>query len=173
MACLAGVTHGTDFRDASWGMSLEEVIALHGEQLPADRRQGRIAYDGKLAGLDVLIYYRFDETGVLAEAGYEVLTDEEDGAAAIDAYDKLNTLLRRKYQDAQTPQLSWTNRVFEPKPQQWGRAVLIGHLTYDWRYAAERTAITHQLSGNRRMIKHLLRYEAQAEQSTQDVLGDL
>ena len=68
---LATHANATDFRNARWGMTLSDVVALHADQLPADRRLGRIAYDGKLANLDVLIYYRFDEAGALAEAGYE------------------------------------------------------------------------------------------------------
>jgi len=170
---MAGAAHGADFRNAAWGMTLNEVIALHPQQLPADRRLNRIAFDGKLAGLDVLIYYRFDETGALAGAGYEIATQGRDDLAVIDDYQLLNTLLQQKYQDSQAPRLSWRNRIFEPKPDEWGRAVRIGHLTYDWSYSAERTDISHSLSGNRRSIQHVLRYEARGEQSSKDVLEDL
>lgn len=175
IVCLlsAGTAAGTDFRSATWGMSMADVIALHPEQLPADRRLNHIAFDGKLAGLDVLIYYRFDETGALVEAGYEIATRNRDDQLVIDDFNALNTLLRRKYQDAEEPQLSWRNRIFESKPNQWGRAVRIGHLTYEWSYRAARTSIQHSLSGDRRNIKHLLRYEWRRDQSSQDVLENL
>ena len=50
-----------DFRKASWGMSLQEVLTLHEGEIPSDRRIGYVAYEAKLASLDVYIFYRFDE----------------------------------------------------------------------------------------------------------------
>ena len=63
--------------------------------------------------------------------------------------------------------------MFESKPDEWGRAVRIGHLTYEWSHTLERTTIRHSLSGTRRSIKHVLRYEALEQQSGQDALEQL
>ena len=53
-------------------MTRDDVVALHPGELPADRRIGASGFDGQLAGFDVLIVYRFDDQGLLFEAGYEI-----------------------------------------------------------------------------------------------------
>ncbi len=166
-------TYATDFRDATWGMTLRDVIALHPEEVPADRRIGAIAFDGKLAGLEVLIFYRFDEEGALYQAGYDILTDEDAGSSAITAYETLNNLLRQRYPESSTPDQAWRNPLFEDRPDEWGRAVRIGHMSYEWVHKVPRTTISHTLSGNRRNISHTLQYEAAVEEADQSVLEQL
>ena len=69
-----------DFRDASWGMSMRDVLALHPGELPADRKIGYLTFDSKLARLDVKIYYRFDSDGELFQAGYEIRTEDKENS---------------------------------------------------------------------------------------------
>ena len=171
--CWAGVAHASDFRNASWGMSLSEVESLHGEQLPADRRLGRIAYDGRLTGLKVLIYYRFNEAGGLTEAGYEIETRDLAPATVLEQYQSLNTLLRRRYPESAAPQSTWRNDIFKAKPEQWGRAVRVGHLSYEWEHVHDSTRIQHALSGNRRSINHVIQYQQVAVASQEDLLEQL
>lgn len=168
-----GLAYAADFRDASWGMTLNEIKTLHPGEIPADQRSGTIAFDGKLAGLDVLIFYRFDERGRLFKAGYETSIEHADQNLFIEEYQTLNRLLRRKYPQSGEPVQNWQNRLFESKPAQWGRAISLGHLSYLWSYSAARTKILHSLSGDRRKITHLLSYEAIADTADQDVLEQL
>lgn len=168
-----GVAHAADFRDASWGMTLNEVKALHRGEIAADQRSRSIAFDGKLAGLDVLIFYRFDERGGLFKAGYETTTEHVDQNLFVEDYLKLNRLLRRKYPQSADPIQTWSNRLFESKPGQWGRAVALGHLSYQWSHSAPKTKILHSLTGDRRDIIHRLSYEAVSDQTEQDALEQL
>ncbi len=162
-----------DFREASWGMTLRDVLALHEGEIPADRRIGYVAYEAKLANLDVYIFYRLDEEGLLHQAGYEVTAVPEEGDAAIADYEQLNALLRKRYPEAAAPVQNWRNRLFESKPEEWGRAVRVGHMAYEWEHVIPRTKITHTLSGNRREMSHILMYEDAVEDSEQGVLDQL
>ena len=173
LSLISAWSHGADFRDASWGMSLSDITTLHENQVPADRRIGYIAFDGKLAGMDVYVFYRFDEEGALFQAGYEILTDEDDTRSAVSAYERLNGLLRQRYPESAEPGQIWRNKLFEAKPDEWGRAVRIGHMSYAWTHNVPRTSITHTLSGNRREISHKLLYEAAIEEADQGVLDQL
>ena len=170
---FGGLVQADDFRDASWGMTLNDIVALHPEQIPADRRIGAIAFDGKLAALDVLIFYRFDERGQLFQAGYEVITADFAPGEIINHYNTLNGLLRRKYPQSEEPQQIWRNRLFEDDPDKWGQAVRSGHMSYEWRFTTPQTRIEHTLSKGRRELVHTLLYEAAAEETNQDVLEQL
>ena len=154
-------------------MSRDEVMALHPGELPADRRIGAVGFDGKLAGLDVLIFYRFDPQGLLFEAGYEVYSEDVESLVKVEQYTTLNDLLRRRYPDAPAPEQVWRNRLFEDKPEEWGRAVNSRHLSYQWQFIKGRTRIEHTLSRGRRDISHVLLYSKAEEQTDQDVLDQL
>ena len=87
MLCGSAPLLASDFRDASWGMSLRDILALHPGELPADRKIGYLTFDSKLANLDVKIYYRFDTDDQLSEAGYLFITEgREDAVPAALAY---------------------------------------------------------------------------------------
>ena len=173
-ATLYGSTSvlAADFRDASWGMSLRDVLALHPGELPADRKIGYLAYEGKLARLDMKIFYRFDSDGLLYQAGYLFKTDGREDVV-LDDYERLNELLRKRYPNAEAYEKNWSNDLFTAKPGEWARAVRIGHLEFDWQHEASGLLITHSLRGSRREISHVLEYEASSDHSIGDALEQL
>ena len=171
---LASSAYAADFRDASWGMTMAQVKSLHAGEIPANQRQAMVNYDGKLAGLDVLIYYRFNELGGLYQAGYQASLTHADQNVYITEYNQLNSLLRRRYPESPEPEMIWNNRLFETKPDNWGRAVALGHLTYQWSYSTGNTRIKHELnSDKRRHISHQLSYEVIADAADTDILDEL
>ena len=169
----AGSIWAADFRQASWGMTFDEVLALHPGVLPADRRIRYLTYESKLAQLDVKIFYRFDDEGALYQAGYEVALDEDDSEAALADYEKLNGLLLQRYPEAQPPEQIWRKQVFKDNPDKWARAVRVGHMSYIWRHSIPGTEITHSIGGTRRELAHLLTYQAKADNSDASVLDQL
>ena len=167
-------THAADFRSADWGMTMNEVKNLHQGEIPANQRKAMVNYEGKLAGLDVLIFYRFDELGGLYQAGYEANAAHSDTNTYVAEYNHLNKLLRKRYPESGAPLQIWSNRLFENKPDNWGRAVASGHLTYQWSYETGKNRITHELRNDkRRRIIHILRYEAIADTAETDILDEL
>jgi hypothetical protein len=154
-------------------MTMNEVKALHPGEIAANQKPRSVNFDGKLAGLDVLIFYNFDERGELFQAGYLANATHTDESAYIADYEKLNALLQRKYPQSAKPEMTWKKRLFEDRPERWGRAVMLGHLTYEWQYNADNARILHQLTGERRNITHILRYEAVADEGDIDVLDEL
>ncbi|XOV82762.1 MAG: hypothetical protein ACFHXK_18120 [bacterium] len=174
MSLITLSAQAADFRDAEWGMTMAEVKSLHQGEIPANQRQAMVNYESKLAGLDVLIFYRFDALGRLHQAGYEAIAEHSDRNNYLDDYNHLNKLLQKRYPDAGQPTQVWTNRLFEDKPDNWGRAVASGHMTYQWSYESGRSRITHELSNDkRRRIVHILLYEAIADAADTDILDEL
>ena len=166
--------HAADFRSADWGMTMAEVKNLHQGEIPANQRKAMVNYEGKLAGLDVLIFYRFDELGRLYQAGYEANAAHSDRNNYVTDYNHLNKLLRQRYPESGQPLQVWNNQLFENKPDNWGRAVALGHLTYQWSYETGTNQITHELHNDkRRHIIHTLHYEAIADTVDTDVLDEL
>lgn len=174
LSVVAFTAQAADFRKANWSMTMAEVKNLHQGEIPANQRQAMVNYDGKLAGLDVLIFYRFDELGELFQAGYESNADHSDRNRYIDEYNQLNSLLRKRYPESEPPMQVWNNRLFENKPDNWGRAVALGHLIYRWSYETGETRIRHELSNDkRRNITHVLTYEAVVDAADTDILDEL
>jgi hypothetical protein len=167
-------THAADFRSADWGMTMTEVKNLHQGEIPANQRKAMVNFEGKLAGLDVLIFYRFDESGRLYQAGYEANAVHSDTNQYVAEYDHLNKLLRKRYPESGEPSQIWSNRLFENKPDHWGRAIASGHLTYQWSYETDTSRISHELGNDkRRRITHILRYEVIADTAETDILDVL
>ncbi|MEM7078544.1 MAG: hypothetical protein AAF513_07950 [Pseudomonadota bacterium] len=162
-----------DFRDADWGMTMNEVVALHAGELPADRGIGYLAYDARLANLEVKVFYRFDPDRGLFQAGYDVATDADRGPQALADYRALNALLQQRYPQAQPPQQTWRNRLYAQDEAQWARAVRVGHLKIDWQHGLPRTQVRHFLHGDRRTYIHQLEYTAEFEGAASSVLDQL
>ncbi len=175
--CLTA--QAADFRQAQWGMSVNEVKALHSGELSANQGRRMVEYEAKLGDLDVLIFYRFDGLGRLYQAGYRSIEDHDDINLHISDFQALNALLRRKYPQSDAVVEQWQNPMFKAKPEQWGRAIKLGHLSFAWSYQNDRTRTEHILSGDRRSITHVVRYEhiTEPEDAAQagaaDVLDEL
>lgn len=163
----------SDFRNATWGMLFDEVIALHAGELPADRRIGYVAFSSILADLEVEIFYRFDADEQLVAAGYVIQAEPERSQMALDDYGKLNQLLRKRYPQSEEPRQLFTKQTFAQDPKQWGRALRVGQLSLAWQHEEPRTQISHTLRGNRRALAHVLEYTAILETSQSDALDQL
>ena len=174
LSLCAFTAQAADFRNAHWGMTMAEVKNLHQGEIPANQRQAMVNYDGKLAGLDVLIFYRFDELGELFQAGYEASAEHSDRNKYVEEFNQLNRLLRKRYTESEAPMQIWNNRLFENNQDNRGRAVASGHLVYKWSYEAGNTRIRHELSNDkRRRIAHILTYEAIVDAADTDILDEL
>ena len=170
---FGSAAHADDFRNATWGMSFDDVIDLHPRELPADRRIGYVAFSSTLAGLDVEIFYEFNADAELVAAGYSIHAEPERSQEALEEYNTLNSLLRKRYPDSLTPERKFTKQTFAEDPAQWGRALRVGQLTVDWQHALPRTEIRHVLSGSRREVSHTLRYRATLGSQEQNALDQL
>ncbi len=173
-AVLSVSVQSADFRKANWGMNLEQVQRLHLGELAANKRPGMIEYRTKLGDQKVFIYYRFNDLGQLSEAGYRTDESHTDLNLHISDYQTLNKLLQQKYPTTKDVAVVWKNRLFETKPEKWGRAITLGHVTFEWIHEIEGTRITHLLAGTRREINHRVRYESfRNEQDRQQLLDNL
>ena len=83
----------TNFRKSSWRMSKDEVRATEASP-PAYESETALGYRGELMGSECMVYFEFDSVG-LARAAYMI--DNPDDARDIEDYNRLKSLLTKKY----------------------------------------------------------------------------
>jgi len=63
-------------------------------------------------------------------------------------YGALKQTLTESYGSPRHDQITWTNDLYQPLPEYWGVAVMIGHLQYHAEWATAEGTITLELTGN-------------------------
>lgn len=89
-------------------MSKDEVRATEPTK-PAYESENALGYRGELVESECMIYYEFDEKG-LARAAY-MIDHSDDGHDILD-YNKVKTLLTRKYGDPKEDEMDLTTGVY-------------------------------------------------------------
>jgi hypothetical protein len=84
---------GTQFRNSAWQMSKDQVRATEASP-PAYESENALGYRGELMGTECGVYYEF-ESDRLVRAAY--LIDHPDDGRDIGDYNRLKTLLTKKY----------------------------------------------------------------------------
>jgi hypothetical protein len=140
-----------DFRKTRWGMSpaqvkVTEVGTLLGEG-PLPPYDLAISYKGKFEGSDAEIGYMFN-ADKLVLAGYAFTERHEDNALYVKDYEKIKTVLTKKYgSPAQNTEI-WTDETKKVEPKEYGNAVAAGALVLQSSWSAPRTYVFLTLKGN-------------------------
>ncbi len=138
---------GTDFRNAAWGMSADEVIATEGHQ-PDDKEKDAILYtDKEVAGLDAAVLFQFNSDQLISGSYIikEVHTNEN---AYIDDYNQLKEALISKYGEPTVDQIVWKDELYKDDPSEYGFAVSLGDLIYATSWPTQTGEIGLVLSGD-------------------------
>jgi hypothetical protein len=111
--------------------------------------QGKLIYLRNLSDHGVLEGYEFNQ-GLLARGQYVVLQRPLNGLNEfIGYYQTLKQMLIDRYGTPSQDRVVWDNDLYQPVPDYWGVAVLIGHLHYHSMWEAPEGIITLELTGNR------------------------
>jgi hypothetical protein len=117
------------FRNASWGMTRDEVIKSEGKG-PDRPDELLLVYDDvTVSDMNCVLAYKFDKDKLIGGIYYfaEAHTNEND---YITDYATLVAGLTEKYGEPTTSKVNWKNDLFKDEPQDYGLAVSIGDLEY-------------------------------------------
>ena len=133
---------------AHWGQR-PEALRLSVAGLVERDEEGKLIYLRNLSDHGVLEGYEFHHES-LVRGQYILLQRPINGLNEfIEYYRTLKELLTAQYGDPTNDQTVWDNDLYQPVPDYWGVAVLIGHLHYHAVWETAEGTITLELTGNR------------------------
>jgi len=158
---LATAEEGTNnFRKTTWGMSKSQVKATESKK-PKFKSDSRLGYLGKVLGMDTRIIYDF-VNNKLAKGHYVFFEKHTNKTDYIKNYEKLKAILIKKYGKANEDKIYWSNELYKSDPEQWGLAVILGHLKYMSKWEDEDTEIGMVLTGDDNEINLMIEYYSKA-----------
>ncbi len=133
---------------AHWGQHPEALRLSVAGTVERDE-EGTLIYLRNLSDHGVLEGYEFRHES-LVRGQYILLQRPLNGLNEfIEYYRRLKELLTTTYGDPTNDQTVWDNDLYQPVPDYWGIAVLIGHLRYHAAWETADGTITLELTGNR------------------------
>jgi hypothetical protein len=144
-----------DFRDSTWGDSIESVKESAGE--PAQSTEDTLVYKVSIKGLDAVLIYQFT-AGKLTSAGYLFTESHSNKNLYISDYSTIHGLVNQKYGKPESNDAVWLNDLYRDDPSNYGTAVSIGHYVKQAIWETERTKIMHTLRGDNFEITHGINY---------------
>ncbi len=145
-----------DFRNISWGMTIEEVRASESQQ-PSGEDDETLIYDNvDVGGFDATLVYFFSNDSLFS-GGYFIEDNEHTNQNLyIDDYNSLKEKYTQKYGDPITDDITWFDDLYKDSPSDYGLAIAVGDLAYyaEWEY--EGTSIKMLLSGDNYEIEPIM-----------------
>lgn len=174
-ALIVSMASAQDFRDVSWGATMEQVKASEQFTLMSED-ENTLVFNGQVNTKTVNAVYEFLPNGQLSLAGYLFDDTYTNRNTYIEDYEEVNVTLERLYGEPKTSDTYWSDDLYKDDPQSYGMAVSVGHVTYQAVWETETTLIRHTLNGNDFEISHGVVYNSlelsdeteQQEQETED-----
>jgi hypothetical protein len=131
-----------------WGESAERLRTLVAGPSEHDQ-EGKLIYLRNLHDHGVLEGYQFRK-GSLTCGQYVMVQRPLNGLNEfIGYYASLKQALHSHYGEPELDQVVWDNDLYQPLPDYWGVAVMIGHLRYRASWDTVDGTIALELTGNR------------------------
>ncbi len=181
-AVTAGAAAQTDFRNATWGMTLAQVKTTEPSAPGSIIENGGefvLIYDSaRLGALRARVLYVFAKEDRLVRAKYLFEDQHADLNEFIRDYKKLEPLLAEKHGKPSLERAVWEDDSTQLEPKSYldqdraspanilpsdvnvGLAVSLGHLKLLTRWEAPRTQILHSLTGQDHQITHQVEYRS-------------
>ena len=162
-ACLllaAQNVFASDFRNADWGMSIEEVKAGENAKHYGEKQFSstfQLGYEVKVAGLDAHAMYIFVEDKLVRAGYYFTETHFNDNLYIVD-YNNLNEILTKKYGHIKDERKIWHDDLYKNRPQEWGSAISYGHLVMSTKWITSKTRVTLFIQGDNTEIELFIEY---------------
>ena len=153
---IVNTSIAADFRSVNWGDSMKKVIATE-KKKPLFKKANGIMYKDVLAGIDFTVMYQFVD-GKLVAGAYDSQAKHTNLSDYIEDYNKIVSLLIKKYGEALREDINWKNNLYKDDPQHWGTAVSVGHLSFFSIWKTERSYISAGLDGDNFKISHSILY---------------
>lgn len=155
MLCTS-LAMASDFREAEWGMSKEQVKKLENTD-PIFLQNDTLTFKGKVANSAVHIIYEFTEDKLI-KGTYKFTTYRVNPNVYLHDYAKVNEFINLKYGVPEYNKEIWHNELYKEKRGYHGLAIATGHLRLESLWDSNKTIIIHALSGNNSIIDHNISY---------------
>lgn len=110
-----------------------------------------------VAGRKARLFYQFASSH-LREAFYAFEDAHTNRNLYIDDFEDLRELLALKYGEPLIDTAIWKRNLYRNDPDEWGRAVVIGDVTFRAEWETPRTRIILSLGGDNYEARHFLGY---------------
>lgn len=157
----------SDFREAEWGMSKEQVKKLEKTE-PLFLQNDTLTFKGKVANSAVHIIYEFIDNQ-LKKGTYKFTARRVNPNVYLQDYAKINEFIELKYGKPEYNKEIWNNELYKEKRGYHGLAIANGHLRLESSWESDTTNIVHTLSGNNSLVDHNITYY---DKSIQDIPGE-
>lgn len=154
-----------DFRNARWGMTMNQVAESEEIVLIPLSEHPVLAGSVTVASMKSNVYFEFVDSQ-LSEAFYVFLDTHVNENLYITDFEKLRELLTLKYGPPGEDEMIWRRDLRRDKQDQWGFAVVCGDLIYRAEWDTPRTRIVLSLSGDNFEAFHSLTYESKVTPTT-------
>ncbi len=159
------IPENTNFRNTVWGMTIDEVKQIESlSLLPLNFEDtDYLNYSGDtIVGLPADVFYLFDDNGKLWRGGYDFTytLDHTNENLYIDDYNKIVKGLTEVYGAPIFDAPYWSDDLFEDDPDDWGRAISYGHVSFNAQWLTPETEIWVYLSGDNYSISLLIYYDS-------------
>jgi hypothetical protein len=146
-----------------WGQTPDLLRTAVSGEIERDE-QGTLIYLRNISDHGVLEGYEFKRES-LVRGQYIVLQRPLNGLNEfIGYYEALKQVLIETYGAPLHDRIVWDNDLYQPVPDYWGVAVMIGHLHYHAAWETAEGTLTLELTGNRHS-KLFLEYKSRGEEA--------
>jgi len=145
------------FRKTRWGMSMDEVKRAEKGLNSTLLHDDVLGFKSTLNGMDVEIYYIFTDN-MLTRSKYLFADKHTNKLDYISDYDSIEILLGKKYGGPEKTSTFWRNDLYKNKPQDWGMAVAVGHMTKYAKWKTLPTSIFSFIKGDNYKISVGIEY---------------
>ncbi|HEY5627108.1 MAG TPA: hypothetical protein VIR79_04140 [Nitrospira sp.] len=133
--------------ESHWGTNQSALRATLPGQI-RDDEHGKLIYLHNLSDHGVLEGYEFKQES-LVRGQYILLQRPLNGLNEfIGYYETLKQVLSDSYGTPRQDRITWSNDLYQPLPDYWGVAVMIGHLQYHAEWTTADGTITLDLTGD-------------------------
>lgn len=163
-----------EFRDATFGMSLQEVRATEEDADWVIPEKGVLAFDTELAGNDVSAGYILLDDRFVRGVYFmsEVYQNKNDH---LTDFEYLDQLLTKKYGKPKKTKTNWKDYRWKDSPAYYGHALQQGDFSISTEWKTKTTLITHSIYAEDYEIIHRIDYASleMPDVEEQKVLDDL
>lgn len=157
MMCVAAGLQAADFRNVSWGASLDNVKEAEGQK-PMEWSDTELLFNSNLGKQPVNIRYSFVD-GKLSTARYEFTQQYRESERYVFAYEVLQTQLIRKYGQPASERVICEDSFYMDYPRRWGTGIVVGKLTKESNWNTPKMTVRHWMralpGGN---VGHVVEY---------------
>ena len=158
----------TDFRIAKCGESKSSIMQKEGK-LDKANMDRLYLFSDVVAGLDCDVAYIFtDDKLTMAKYVFQVTHTNKN--EYITDFNNLVNLMTEKYGKPGYNAPEWRNSLYKNKPEDYGFAISLGHLSYNAGWLGEITDITVALYGENYKISLIIQYLSKKYEAMKDKL---